>query len=231
MTRRHSILGLIGLAPAAMAADAWKKKYAEWKREDALAILNRSPWAQPGKVEFKIEGKDIEGPRSGGVIGPMEGPPGSNGTVGPPGGAPARAGGGIVQNGPGVMPDFRVLVRWESARPVRLAMGIEEEPANEHRYVVSVTGFPILRADVTASLGAMKNSTRLERVSRERLWATHAETRESGGAVVLMFNFDGEAKPITTEDREVFFVTRLGTMNLRVKFTLREMMYERRLAV
>ena len=231
MTRRDWILGSLTCAPAALAADPWKKKYPEWKREDALAILNRSPWAITGRVEFKLEGKDIEGPRSGGVVGPMEGPPGGNGTVGPPGGAPARAGGGLIQHGPEAMPNFKTLVRWESARPVRLAMGIEDESPNPYRYVVTVAGFPILRADVEASLVPMKRLTRLERAGKDMLFATRADSRDKTGGLTLVFLFDGEAQPITSDDREVQFVTRLGAMNLRVKFNLRDMMFERKLAV
>ena len=231
MTRRYLILGSLTCAPLALAADSWKKKYAEWKREDALAILNRSPWALTGKVEFKIEGKDIEGPRSGGVIGPMEGPPGGNGTIGPPGGAPARSGGGIIQHGPEAMPNFKALVRWESARPVRLAMGMEDESPNPNQYVVTVTGFPILRPDVEASLVPMKRITRLERSGKDMLFATHVDTRDKTGGLTLVFLFDGEAQPITVDDREVQFVTRLGAMNLRVKFNLKDMMFDRKLAV
>ena len=231
MTRRRLILSALSLPPAALAADAWKKKYTEWKREDALAVLNRSPWALTGKVEFKIEGKDVEGPRSGGVIGPMEGPPGGNGTVGPPGGAPARAGGGIIQHGPEAMPNFKALVRWESAKPVRLALGIEGEPANPNRYVVTVIGFPILRPDLAASLAPMKNATRLERANKDWLRATFVSNRETPEGTALAFTFEGDAQPITADDREVQFVTRLGAMNLRVKFTLRDMLFEKKLAL
>lgn len=231
MTRRRWLSASICFAPAVLAADAWKKKYADWKREDALAILSRSPWAQMGKVEFKIEGKDIEGPRSGGVIGPMEGPPGGNGTVGPPGGAPARAGGGIIQHGPEAMPNFKVLVRWESAKPVRLAMGIESQPANPNRYIVTVISFPILRPDLAASVEPMRRATRLERLNKDSIRATFVETRETPNGTALAFSFDGDAQPITADDREVQFVTRVGAMNLRVKFNLREMTFERKLAV
>ena len=232
MTRRHLILTSRSLAPAALAADAWKKKYADWKRDDALAILSRSPWAQTAKIEFKIDGQEIDGPRSGGIIGPPEGPPGGNGSVGPPGGAPARPGGGIVQKGPGTLPDFKVLARWESAKPVRLAMGIEGEPANSNLYTVSLIGFPILRADLAASLAPMKATTRLERGGgKDWLRATHVINRETGGVTAIVFSFDGTDQPITPDDREVLFVTRLGLMHLRVKFTLKDMTFERKLAV
>ena len=222
---------MLGLIPsAALAADAWKKKTTAWSLDDARAILNRSPWAQIAKVDFKIEGREAEGPRSGGIVGPPEGPPGGNGTVGPPGGAPARAGGGIVQNGPGVLPEFKALVRWESALPVRLAQGLEGS-LDPSQYVISVTGFPIMRADVAGSLPVFKSASRLERAREERLRAVRVESKESGGSVVLVFTFDGAVRPISADDREVLFVTRLGAMNLRVKFNLKDMMFERKLAV
>ncbi len=222
---------MLSLIPsAAVAAQAWKKKTTAWSLDDARSILNRSPWAQVAKVDFKIEGKQAEGPRSGGIVGPPEGPPGGNGTVGPPGGAPARAGGGIVQNGPGVLPEFKALVRWESALPVRLAQGLEGS-LDASQYVISVTGFPVMRSDVANSLPLFKNASRLERAREERLRAVRVESRESGGALVLVFTFDGAARPLSLEDREVLFVTRLGSMDLRVKFNLKDMMFERKLAV
>lgn len=215
---------LASVGSVAYAADAWKKKYTAWSKDDARAMLNKSPWAQTAKVDFKIQGKDVEGPRSGGVVGPPEGPPGGNGTVGPPGGAPARAGGGIVQNGPGVLPEFRALVRWESALPMRLAQGMEAVPGS-NQYVISVSGFPMLRADIPNSLGAFKGTARLERIGKEWLRPSRVEHRDT----VLVFTFNGEAQPVTAEDREVWFVTSLGGMNLRVRFNLKDMIYERKL--
>ena len=229
VTRRNLLAAT--LAVKAFGGAAWKKKYADWKREDALEILNHSPWAQTGKVEFKMEGKDIEGPRSGGVVGPMEGPPGGNGTVGPPGGAPARAGGGIIQHGPEAMPNFRVLVRWESARPVRLAMGIEQPAETLHLYTLAVIGFPILKVDLASSLDALKAASRLERPGKERLWAARVEGRETTGQTALLFQFNGDFDPITADDKDVQFVTRLGAMNLRVKFNLRDMNFENKRAI
>ena len=223
MTRRQWILGLAA-AVAANAADPWKKKFSTWSKNDAIAIWNKSPWVQSAKVEFKIQGKDVEGPRSGGVIGPMEGPPGGNGNVGPPGGAPARAGGGIKQVGPGEMPEFRATVRWESAVPMRLAQG-REPMAEPDRYVIRVSGFPILRADMEASLPAFKGTTRLERIGKEWLRPTRVQNLDG----VLVFTFDGKEQPVTADDREVWFATTLGAMNLRVKFTPKDMIYERNL--
>ena len=230
-SRRRWIVAMLTIPSAARAADAWKKKYAAWSLDDARAILSHSPWAQTGKIEFKIQGNDVEGPRSGGVIGPPEGPPGGNGSVGPPGGAPARAGGGIVQNGPGLMPDFRALVRWESALPMRLAQGMNAKSGGADEYVISVTGFPILRADVASSLGALKGATRLERMGKEWLRPSRAESRESGNSIVLVFTFDGESAPITGGDKVVMFATKLGAMSLRVKFNLKDMTYEHQLAL
>lgn len=235
MTRRDWILTSFALAPAAaLAGDPWKKKYAEWKREDALAILNRSPWAQIGKIEFKIENLDLEGPRSGGKIGPPEGPPSGTGTIGGSGAPPANPTlgiGGRAQHGPDALAEFKAMVRWESARPVRLAMGIEEDAADRHPYVISLIGFPLLKADVPNALVPLRWATRLERAGKERLRATSIELHEKGGILAFVFTFDGQADPITVDDREVLFVTRLGSMNLRVKFTLRDMMFERKLAV
>ena len=135
-----------------------------------------------------------------------------------------------MQNGPGVLPEFKALVRWESALPVRLAQGLEasSEPS---QYVISVTGFPVMRADVAGSLPLFKSASRLERAREERLRAVRVESRESGGSVVLVFTFDGASRPISVDDREVLFVTRLGSIDLRVKFNLRDMMFERKLAV
>ena len=173
MTRRFFLM-----AGVAGAAEPWRKNPSEWNATEKRAVLNKSPWAITTRVEFVLNGQDVEGPRSGGVVGPPEGPPGGNGTVGPPGGGPARAGGGIKQNGPGVLPEFKAVVRWESALPVQMAL--KNEATANYQYVIAVIGFPLLRNDLAGSLSTLKTTSRLERMAgRDSLRPSRVESRDT----------------------------------------------------
>jgi len=77
----------------------------------------------------------------------------------------------------------------------------------------------------------MKEATRIERKGKDPLNAIEFETRETDEGNEFVFTFDATAQPIEASDKEVTFVTALGPMKLRAKFTPKEMLYAGKLEV
>lgn len=240
ITRRNLIIAGIGAAPLFGASDFWnKKKPSEWSEKEVQTLLTRSPWAKEASAEFNMEG--FGGP--GGMGGP---PPG--GDMGPPGGGmggPPGMGGG--------MPEMHPTVRWESAAPVRAAAKSAGEEPPVNTYILSLSGMPMMggrrrrpdgaeavgpgpeggmrRPDPTAMQARMKEATRLERKGKDPIAPTKIETKDSDDSRSTWFYFEGGGQPIDGSDKEVTFVTRMGPMEIRAKFNLKDMTYQGKLAL
>lgn len=218
------------------AADAWiKKKPMAWSVEDIQTVLGKSAWARQANVEFEVPGLS-GGPRgetpatpppvNTGLVG---GDATRNGTMGPLG----QMAGTPRSPKAGDLPQFHAVVRWETALPVRLASRFPVE-AKPNQYVISITGFPLLRAkdnpDTAANLEELKAAARITRKDKAALRASRLETRESGNGLVLYYTFPvAPADVIVADDREVFFSTGLGQLHLRIRFPLKDMMYQGKL--
>ena len=134
---------------AVAASQPWRgKDPKQWSQQDAQAVLTASPWAQGAAATFPD---------------PREAPPASvyslpgpaqAGMASPAGATDGRWDGGVSRNtGAGLLPSLSVLVRWDSALPVRQALlrsrdvgmklpadeidAAAKEPAS---YALSVTG-------------------------------------------------------------------------------------------
>jgi hypothetical protein len=237
ITRRRWVLGAIAITPAAaVAGDAWRKKPSEWSDKDVAAMLNRSPWAKAVTVEFKV-GDIAKGPNQGTVAPPP--PSGVNEPAGnraqtngnPIGGAPVGRGG--IPAEASDLPKFQAVIRWESAVAIRRARKLDDStappPAANH-YVISVTGFPMMprRAEDGDAESPIKAYTRLERPGHVTLHPAIVEIRKGG---VLVLTFDATADPITDSDREVQVVIGTGSLEARVKFFPRDMIFERQMSL
>lgn len=153
------------------------KQPADRSEKDIQKLLARSPWAKEVKAEFDFQGmmEEMQGQGGAGGQGPggggpggggggMGGPPGGGGGMGGPGGGggmggPPGGGGGMGgppgggggMGGPGGMegetPDVKVVVRWESAKPVREATKKALPSEAEGHYAIAVSGLPMLAND------------------------------------------------------------------------------------
>lgn len=156
---------------------------------------------------------------------------------------------------PGTVP---VIVRWDSALPVRLALersrgvGVSAADSKEYAsdYVIRVIGLlPAVRshsdtesADRSDASGSqsprsadpqqlrtgMLNASRLIVRGKTPLVPEDAKIDASTGEVQLFFS---RSKPITLGDQEVTFVTQFGSLHVEKRFRLKEMMYKRELAL
>jgi hypothetical protein len=148
----------------------------------------------------------------------------------------------------GGMPEIKALVRWESAEPLRLARRGPWPTQFDKMYVISVSGLPGGqgggqwrreggRPDANPEdmrqrmMAQLRESTELRRKGREPAGPEIVDVRQSNGGRLLLFAFPHGPEPISIDEKEVEFRTRMGPLDLRSKFKLKEMLYQGRLAL
>jgi len=219
-----------------------EKPSAEWSEQDVRQILSHSPWAK--RAEARIKQPDGGGPQSGGPGGDggsMGGPlGGGGGMAGPPGGG---------MGGPGGMPQIEATVRWESAAPIAAAQRKQPDPEAKEFYIISVSGLalfggpppgagtdapagaerprrPVPTAEQRkAMIGTLKQSSALQRKGKDPIAAGRVGEMEHSETPALLFYFPRTGDPIVLSDKEVTFSARIGPLQLKVKFALKEMHY------
>ena len=247
---RRQLMQAVILAPpcsllTAASREFWKnKKAAEWGTDEKEQLLSQSPWAREGSLRFSKEEKH------GGQAGP---PPGGGPPVAVPGARPGGApgsGSAVTSvpfgepppapppgSGKGEPPQFRVMVRWESANPVRLAGGRNLPGETAQFYVILLIGMPLMRPRpaekgepaTNPNLGmleAIRQTSRLERKNKKPIPCAHLLTGEGERATELLLFFPKGPDPIVPADREVTVVSRFGPFQLSIRFPLKEMMFD-----
>jgi hypothetical protein len=185
----------------------------------------------------------------------------SGGGGGYPGGGMGRIGiGGIPgidiggagrrrQGGPGGMSSYKGTVRWESAQPILQATKSTLPDVFANHYVIAVTGIPLLNSRMRRSrtedddsqnsrtsgesdqrLDDLKQFSTLQPKGKELAQAGIVQRQVSNGNV-LLFGFSRETLQLTSDDKEVDFATRLGSLLVKARFNLKEMLYRGQLAV
>lgn len=220
-------------AGAAASSDFWNEKQpADWSEQQVQRLRTNSPWAREGVAQLVPE--NTGGPEGGrgrkGDRVPFGGPNGSG-----LGGVPTAEG---PTDG---LPKIKVLVRWESAAPI-LASAPGQPSADAAKfYVISVAGF--MPADASAghhptSAGGDERDQKLQRVMRAtfllsagRAPIAATDIRMSSSDGVVSFYFPREGAAITADDKEVVFASKMGPLELKVKFPLKPMLYRGRLAL
>ncbi len=238
------------LAVALWADDFWeKKKFTEWTEKEVNKMLTNSPWAASVDVRIGMPMGPMGGGRSG-RGGGMGGPPGGGGggggfggEAGPePGGGGGRPGG---FQGPDVPPAVPVIIRWQTALPVRQALararfGAETATspeaaqmlsAEQQTYVIGVAGVPplFLRG---AEPEKLKAAAVLKIKDREPLHAADVRFSRQDNRITLFLVFPRTGPGgyvIRLEDKEVEFALRLAGGDIRRKFKLKDMVYEGKL--
>jgi hypothetical protein len=243
-TRRFWLQAAVWAAcPSLRAArkEFWETKDpASWTKEEKELLLGQSPWARQGfaRMEEKQDGSD--GKRRGQDVQMPDTRPGA-----PPGGArsvpigepiprPPKGGGEPVQ--------FRVLARWETAKPVRLAGGPEVPEATGQFYVIRLRGLPLMPAPKAAPgetvsdpnegmLQALKAGSELDRSGKAAIRCAHLFTGSGNLSSDVLLFFSRAADPITIADKVVTLESRFAPFSLTIKFPLKEMMYRGELAL
>ena len=226
ITRRGAIQLGLGWG-AASAASAWsrefwnEKKPGDWTEDEIEQFLTKSPWARDASIFDTAAHKGVStAPRAGGIYR-------QGGGAAPPSGRNPLPTVGSTGN-------WSATVRWDSAGPVREALKSPPLKGADEYYILSLTG-DIPGAGVPSEddsdtereqkLVVLKESTRLERKNDPlELQQVKIAPRTHRSPAGTWFYFS-RVFPITLEDKQVTFVTRVGPLEVKCKFTLREMVY------
>ncbi|HXA51739.1 MAG TPA: hypothetical protein VNV86_15590, partial [Candidatus Acidoferrum sp.] len=247
-TRRHwlqaATMWLVCLTLRAARKEFWDAKDpASWSSEEKQVMLFQSPWAREGVVRMEM---DKQRPTPG---------YGSNGKQGAdmPDVRPGVAPGGVrsvpIGEKPPPVPNpdrgapvqFRVVTRWESAKPVRLAGG-PEVPEMTGFYVIRLRGLPLMPppkvkpGEVATNpnegmLAAIKVGTRLERKDKPAIPCAHLFTGSGDASMEVLVFFPRDKDPITVSDKLVTLESAFSLYHLSVKFPLKDMLYKGELAL
>ena len=184
-------------------------------------------------------GGGMGGPRIGGMGG-------GRGGMGGPGMGGGGMGGGRGRRGGGPSQAFQGTVRWESAKPVLEALKAPLPDTFANHYVIGVSGFPMMSGrprsedddnrDSTAQasearLDNLKSLTFLKPKDKEGEQPGLVLQQPSSGGGTYLFGFSKEMMALTAADKEVTFTTRIGRLDVKAKFNLKEMLYRGDLAL
>jgi len=220
------------------AADFWQAKpFTEWSEKEIQRLLTNSPWAKPVIASMAEAMQAAPAGRPSNTNDSNE--PGmmtARGTI------PSTASSSRDQSGNRA--PLQVVVRWQTALPVRQALMrvkfgaeapssaearrfVEQDPSN---YIIGVSGLP--RGMVTGNLEEVKRGllreTTLHTRGKAVLHPSDIEFSPRQDSVELFFVFP-KARPFALDDREVEFSTRVGAWGVKCKFRLKDLVYAGRL--
>ncbi len=229
-------------------SDAWNQKQpADWTDADRERILSNSPWAKKASVAMDSGGT----PMGGGPMGGGGGSPMGGGGGGPMGGGAGGMGGGGGRGGDGPpggggIPKIEAIVLWESAAPVRMARK-EDRAGVSDAYLISVSrlaaaggrggsmgerpdGGPAGEQPGGAAMERLQQAARLEVKGQPPLHPRKVE-RMNGSGEEILFSFDRAELPITAASKEITFSVRMGPLDVKAKFSPKEMLFQEQLAI
>lgn len=225
------------------ADQPWAKNYTRWTAQDARRILEDSPWAQ--RVNASFGDTDVPEPAPMKLPGAAEA-----GMAGPRGVTDGRWDGGIGRNVKGGVPSLSVLVRWDSALPVRQALLQAESEAayapEQFRkdYILTVLGLvPAGRyrdaghldtrsqsgdgndsdpRDPEQMLEGLMGTSKLLPRGKASIAPENVKLDAASGAIHLFFP---RTIPIDASDKEVLFFARFGSMTIEKRFRIKDLSY------
>lgn len=252
ITRASAFVAALGLLTAvcAGASQPWDGKHPDqWSAKDIQRVLNDSPWARQTSATFNLAAESEPPPAP--LPGAAEaGLPGH--TANPPG---VRWDGGVGRaRGPD--PTLNVLVRWESALPVREALqrapGMHQATETVGRldkeYVISISGLvpadryePVPRLETESRSDGATDARNPARMLESLMAASVLQPKDKppirpddaklDAATGTLYIFFPRTERITSDDKEVIFGTRFGALTLQKQFRLKDMKYNGGLAL
>lgn len=201
---------------AAAAKEFWDEKFPEnWSKDEINRLLNDSPWAQKAVVKFNGGPGGAGGFLFGGAVSP--------------GDAVQYEGAGAAKNEGG---KFSATVTWESAKPICDARKGTPDGARQF-FIIGLTGnFPdaakpepdeaISAAEQRAEM--LRTYTKLERKGDSAIYLDHIQPQKDGE----WFYFS-RLEGIKLAHKEITFTTKLGPLEFKAKFVLKDMLYRGKL--
>jgi hypothetical protein len=134
-----------------------------------------------------------------------------------------------------------IVVRWDSALPIRLASKSSPERVAEY-YEIFVSGLPINGAmpggrsrgsggisDSETLTARLKDKTSLQRKGQDPIFPDRVEMVTTADQEGILFAFPRGTRPIAPADKDVTFVSAIGPLRIKAKFLLKDMVYKGRL--
>jgi hypothetical protein len=221
-----------------MAADpAWKsKRVPDWTVDDARQILSDSPWSKPVAAGITRRQSEDER-RAGGEMGQPKGV-GYDGVDDkrPKPQLPDSVGALIFKPTtytPGPAQVLKLLLRWESALPVRAAelkAGVIAPPTlDSDGYIIAVYGIPgeYFKGDPKTLGDPLKKEALLKRDGKKDVRPSSVEVFQLGSGVVVAYVFPPSME-ISRKDGHVDFEAQIGRLVIAQTFNLEEMQFEGR---
>jgi hypothetical protein len=225
-------LFLGGVALLLAADPDWKTKtVADWSETDAHQVLENSPWAKVVVAGIARRRSEDE-LRAGGQMGQPKGV-GYDGVEDKKRPLSEVIGNPLIPGKtlPSTTPTVRLLVRWESALPVRAAELKTHEPApptlSDDGYVIAVYGVPASFAKGDpASLGKpLREQAALRREGKKDVLPTRTEVFELEDNVVVTYLFPLSAE-IGKKDSVVEFSALIGRLQVSQHFLVQDMQFQ-----
>ncbi len=253
------VAGLLLSGAALYAADFWEqKKFPEWTEKEIKKITSDSPWARRVDVPLGVGmagggGRGRGGGRGKGGGGGMSGGGGGFGAessspgAGPGGGGADDFGARSSPSGegPGATPTLPLVIRWQSAMPIRQAIakarwGAEATTSaeaakmlarQEQFYIVAIGGVPAgMLAGANPEQLKSAAFLRISKLAPVAAMDVRVNRAQPVSEIFLVFPRSQQgAHVITLEDKEVEVVTNLGRLELRRKFRLKDMVFDGKL--
>ncbi len=210
MTRRTALLlGLTGVLHSAPTREFWNDKNpSDWTAEEIDLLLNKSPWAKDAAISYY-----------GGQNGPL-----SNSLPGERSRTPRTASSGTSPSATSPAA-WKAVIRWESALPVRLALKAPPSPDVEKFYILNMVGDVPSVGATPDGFSALKQVTKLEHKGDEILLSRVAVSPKNDLSLAGTLFYFSRGLALRKEDKQATFSTKLGPIDVKCKFTLRDMMY------
>ena len=231
---------LIGLIPCSAilliaVEPVWKDKpIASWTEEDSRQILDYSPWAKTitaGIARRQTEDERREGGNMGQPTGVgYDGVQDKKRPVAQVIGNPLVPGKPL----PSGAPTIQLLVRWESALPIRAAelKAHEATPPtlSDDGYMIAVYDVPasFAKGDPTSLGKPLKESAALKREGKKDVFPSRVEVFELEKSVVVVYQFPLSAE-ISKKDGVVEFSALIGRLQVSQHFLVEEMQFQGKL--
>ena len=223
----------------AIAGNFWEsKKYSAWDDDETKKMVENSPWARQVPIKYIFKAM----PGGGGGM-----PPGGGMGGMPPGGGMGGGGGGFGPLMP-PMPDMtpKVILRWQSALPVKQAIArarykdkveTSEEAAKslsreETQYILGVIG--LMGSPASFDVNQLKAAATLKIGDLPPIPAMDVLVDRQGMMTNLYIAFPKllqGAHQISTANKNVEFQLKAPTMEIKSKFSLKNMVYQGKLEI
>jgi hypothetical protein len=196
-------------------AEFWNTEEPDkWTKEEIDELISKSPWAKPVSAELK-------------AFAPLSSTTGRRRSMP---GIP-RAGAGDTTGSP----KFQGVVRWASAKPIRLALKEQFPEDLEGHFVISVSGLPIVSGhggDDSSdgdSYAGLKQKTSLQVKGQEAVQPSLIEP-DPKETSTLYFGFLPQVVQLDS-DKTVTFETTMDPLKVKAKFEMKTMKFKGDLAV